>query len=123
MGGPTGNLVVEQDSVYPQITSMQGWTQVAVADLDHDGNPDIIWQNDVNGQLAEWYMADAAVITFRQFGWIYAGTDLGSWKVVGVADLDRDGHPDIVLQQQDQTSQNLRRVGVWYMGGTTGNSI
>lgn len=37
--------------------------------------------------------------------------------MAGVADLDNDGHPDLVLQYTDGT------VGVWYLGSPLGNQI
>jgi hypothetical protein len=39
------------------------------------------------------------------------------WKPVGVADLNGDGHLDLVIQNADGS------IGVWYLGGTLGNQI
>src|SRR2546421_8439935 len=41
---------------------------------------------------------------------------LHSDSVDGLADLNNDGHPDVVIQYTDGS------MGVWYLGGTQGNS-
>src|ERR1700686_3825324 len=42
---------------------------------------------------------------------------IAGWKVVGLADLTNDGHPDAIIQDTDGS------VGVWYLGGAQGNQI
>jgi hypothetical protein len=37
--------------------------------------------------------------------------------VVGVADMEGDGHPDLMIRNTDGT------LGVWYLGGPLGNQI
>lgn len=64
----------------------------AVADLNGDGHPDLVWQDPVSGRSQVWFlhgttMVGAATIAPR-----------GSWRIVAAADFDRDGHLDLVRQ-------------------------
>ena len=43
---------------------------------------------------------------------------LTGWRVVGVGDLNGDGHPDLIWQQ-DGTNV----TSVWYMGGADGSTF
>jgi hypothetical protein len=68
------------------------WRVVAVADMDKDGLPDLVWQSPT-GQVVIWLMHGTTV--FRQFAVLTSGT---FWKVVGVADLMVSGNPDLLWQ-------------------------
>lgn len=118
LGGAGGNDIQGFTWVYNG-NAATGWTFRASVDLDGNGTPDIIWQNDSTGQVAVWYMTDALGTVFGHFDWIDSTVgDLANWKVVGFADLNHDGHPDMILQQT-----STRQVAVWYMGGPTGNTF
>ena len=41
-----------------------------------------------------------------------------SWHIVGAADFNADGHPDLVWQ--NPTNPNAGAAQIWYMGGTNG---
>jgi hypothetical protein len=87
---------------------------VGVADFDEDGHPDLIWQQDGTNTPSVWYMGGAdgsTLLNSKDLGGPIAG-----WRIVGVADFDENGHPDLIWQQ-DATNM----PSVWYMGGADGS--
>jgi hypothetical protein len=115
MGGAQGN----QFQFFGWISSVPilGWTVVAVTDLNGDGHPDVIWENDGTRQVAVWYMGGAQGNEFQFLDWISSGP-LPGWTVAAMADLDGNGHPDVIWQ-----NDSTRQVAIWYMGGALGNQF
>jgi len=91
-----------------------GWHIVAVADLDGNGHPDLIWQY-TDGSVVVWYMGGAGGSTLLSYKYL-SGPEPG-WRLAAVADLDGNGHPDLIWQYTDGS------VVVWYMGGTDGSTL
>jgi hypothetical protein len=105
------NLVVGQNAVwimngttpvsYNLIASNgdPNWRIVATADLNGDGKPDIILRNVSTGQNAVWYMNG---LTMLSGDMLHAsnGADASEtdqdWQIVGAADLNGDGKPDLI---------------------------
>jgi hypothetical protein len=113
MGGVDGNTVLNAKNLSgPQ----PGWRIVGTADLDNNGHPDLIWQEDGTNAPAAWYMGGADGSTVLS-GKVLRGPQPG-WRIVGTADLDNNGHPDLIWQQDDTNV-----VNVWYMAGADGNTI
>ena len=113
MGGADGNVVQSMKNLSG---SVPGWRVVTVADLNGDGVPDLIWQQDGTNVVGVWYMAGAdgsTVASMRNLSGPVPG-----WRLVGIADLNRDGVPDLIWQQD---GTNL--VGVWYMGDAGGTVL
>ena len=82
------------------------------ADFNGDGKPDLVWQNQTTGQLTVWLMNGT---TMTQGLWLTPSAVADTnWKIVGVVDIDGDGKPDILWQNQ-VTGQ----LTVWLMNGTT----
>jgi hypothetical protein len=115
MAGAQGN--VYQSWNWLAGDDMAGWTLVDTVDLNADGIPDLIWQNNSTGQVAAWYMSGAQGNVYQSWNWL-AGGDMAGWTLVGMADLNADGHPDLIWQY-NSTGQ----VAVWYMGGAQGNAF
>jgi hypothetical protein len=115
LGGAQGN----QFQSFDWISSgpVPGWKVVAVSDMNHDGHPDIVWQEDTTGKIAIWYMGGAQGTAFQGLGWI-SSAGVPGWTVAGIADLNGDGTPDIILQEY-----TTRRALVWYMGGPQGITV
>ncbi len=86
------------------------WQVVGTADANQDGTSDILWRNSVTGINVWWYMDPQGQII--QSALLQRVEDI-NWTIVGVADQDRDGQPDI-LWRNLVTGQNLW----WMMQGT-----
>jgi hypothetical protein len=115
MDGPQGTTLLR--TVYQAPDSYPGWRLVGVADFDNNGVMDFAWQHDDTRQMGVWYMAgpDSSVQLFVD--WPAPGTYPG-WRVVGIADMDNNGVPDIVWQED-----TTRSVGTWYMSGPRGINL
>ncbi|MBZ5724083.1 MAG: FG-GAP-like repeat-containing protein [Acidobacteriia bacterium] len=110
MGGTQGSTFLNWNYLSG---SVAGWKVVGVADLNGDGHPDLIWQDDVTRTVTVWYMGGTQGATF--LGWNYLSGTVAGWRVVGAGDFNGDGHLDLVWQN-DAT----RELTVWYMGGAQG---
>jgi lysophospholipase L1-like esterase len=88
-----------------------GWRLVGTADLNGDGKPDLLWQEEISGDIYYWLMNGTQMIGG---GYFPQGQDgvLAGWQLIGAADLNRDGHPDLLWQ--DTASGD---VYYWIMNG------
>ena len=112
MAGADGSTVASMRNLSGPVP---GWRLVGIADLNGDGVPDLIWQQDGTNLVGVWYMGDAGgtVLGMKNLSGAVPG-----WRVVGLADLNGDGVPDLIWEQ-DATNV----VGVWYMGGSDGSVV
>ena len=94
-----------------------GWNAVGLADFDGDGHPDLVWQNATSRQAVVWFMGGPQGNEMTSWAWLQAGTNTSTWKIVGLADVDENGYPDLIWQED-----NSRAVEVWLMAGTQGSS-
>jgi hypothetical protein len=94
-----------------------GWTVVAVADMNGDGVPDLIWQNDTTRQVTVNYYGGTGGATLIGWNWLNAAGNPG-WTVVAAADMNGDGVPDLIWQ-----NDTTRQVTVNYYGGTGGATL
>ena len=98
-------------------TGAPGWTVVAVADMNGDGAPDLIWQNNSTGQVTVNYYGGAGGAVYQGWNWLNQAGEPAGWRVVAAADFDGNGTPDLVWQY-DPTSQ----ISVNYYGGVGGST-
>ena len=96
--------------------ALVAWTAgaagAAISDFNADGHPDyvLLRQNAKTPQTAIWYLNNNVFISGA------SGPTLPSWWfLVGVADFNRDGHPDYVLLDTGGGSQSA----IWYLSGRT----
>jgi hypothetical protein len=87
------------------------WNIRAVGDLNNDGRPDLIWQHE-DGSIATWLLNGVNMLS----GTLLSPSQVADtdWRIVGVADFDRDGRQDLVWHHQADG-----RIAVWFMNGTT----
>jgi subtilisin-like proprotein convertase family protein len=92
------------------------WTIAGTGYFDPDTQLDILWWNQVSGQLAVWFMNGTAHVG----GELTTPEGLADtrWRPVATGDYNRDGRVDIVWRHQD-AGQNV----IWYMGGDSGTVL
>jgi hypothetical protein len=103
-----------QGWAYLDAAGEPGWTVVGVADMNGDGVPDLIWQNDTTAQAVVHYYGGAGGAVYQGWNWLDQRNALG-WMIVGAADFDGNGTPDLVWQNTSTT-----QVVVHYYGGAGG---
>ena len=97
---------------------LSDWRVVAVADINGDGIPDLVFQNSA-GQIYKWILDGTGnTINFSTgtgikpgYGYLYTG-GLGDWRILAVADINGDGIPDLIFQN---TAGQIYR---WHLDGT-----
>ena len=107
-----GTTLLSQVSL--ETVADQTWRLLASADMNGDASPDLIWRNSLTGVTRVWYLSGTTVVGQEN---LPAVSDLGrvlSWTIVAAADLDGDGHADL-LWRNLVSGSNI----IWYMSGIT----
>ena len=112
-GGPGGATFLGWN--WLNKTGNPGWTVVAVADMNGDGAPDLIWQNNTTNQVTVNYYGGTGGATLTGWDWLNEAGEPAGWRVVAAADFDGNGTPDLVWQYAP-----TRQVSVNYYGGAGG---
>jgi hypothetical protein len=87
------------------------WRVSGMADFDHDGKQDLLFQNVDSGGLVVWLMND---VSYKQQLWLQpAVVSDPNWRVVALADFDSDSHADLLFQHRADG-----RIVAWLMTGT-----
>ena len=97
---------------------VSGWTVVGIADMNCDGVPDLILQNDSTRQVNVNYYGGAGGTSMTGWACLNCGRNLAGWSVVAVADMNGDGVPDLIWQ-----NQTTGQVNVNYYGGSGGATM
>jgi hypothetical protein len=98
----------QSDSVTVPGISDPLWEIAGLADMNGDGWLDLVWRHYGNGAIACWLMYDSRVVNTL---WLTPSVNPDvNWRLVGVADMNRDGSPDLVWQHLANG-----QLGVWYM--------
>src|SRR6185312_12610408 len=90
------------------------WSVAAVADMNGDGQNDIIWHNSETNETQIWMM-NGHQITGRPNVVDESGSQMViglPWSITGTADMNGDGRGDIVWHNA-QTGQ----THIWFMNG------
>lgn len=93
-------------------TAGAGWKLVAAGDVNQDGVPDLLFQNQATGQISVWFMNPGGMSFFSA---PVVASPAAGWSVVGISDFNGDGIPDYVFQNRLNGA-----VSVWYITGTQG---
>ena len=113
LGGARGNQIQGFAAISGPIS---GWKLVGAADLNDDDHPDAIIQY-TDGSIGVWYLGGAMGNQIQEFALMGSSPFPSQWSVVGVTDVDGDGHPDLVIRYTDGT------LAVLFLGGAKGNQI
>ena len=111
LGGPRGASVTGA----ADLTQANPWNIVGVGDFNRDGAPDVVWQDPVSGAVQVWYLGGSGGVALTGAANV---TAKNPWKVVSVADFNRDGHPDLLWQD---TATGFAQI--WYLGGAQGTTF
>jgi hypothetical protein len=115
---PSGDPIFEGWNTLNSGSGTAGWRVVAAADFDGNGVPDLVWQNTSTGQVNVNYYGGTGGSTLTGFAMLNSGSGTAGWQVVGAADFDGNGVPDLIWQN---TSTN--QVNVNYYGGAGGSTL
>lgn len=90
------------------------WSLAGIGDFNGDGNPDVLWRNSENSQVAVWLMNGAnrtstAILTVS--GSTTPMTMTADWKVEGIGLFDGTGRQGIVWRSSTGS------IVVWSMNG------
>ena len=111
-----GTVLEDAIAVSPDHVADTNWKVRGAADFNQDGDADLVWQHQVSGAIAVWFM---------KYEWyrptLISGEALGpgavadvNWQIVGTGDFNRDGWPDLLWQHQGDG-----RIAIWKMRRTT----
>ena len=95
----------------PPTTGDGNWQAVAAADMDGDGQTDVIFQHATNRTLAVWRMNGLTLVQPSLLNPSTTGDN--GWSIVGTGDFNRDSKADLVFQHTDGT------IALWMMDGLT----
>ncbi|MEA2163511.1 MAG: hypothetical protein QOK37_1638 [Thermoanaerobaculia bacterium] len=84
------------------------WKIAGLGDFNGDGRTDILWHNDLTGEVYMYLMNETTIVSA---GSVNVVSDL-DWQVAGVADFNGDGKDDI-LWRHGQTGENY----MYFMDG------
>ena len=87
------------------------WRIKGTGDFNNDGKIDILWRNNINGEVAVWFMdglnrTSVGVLAKKESSLI--------WDIVGTNDFNNDGKIDIQWR-----ASNTGENAVWLMNGIT----
>jgi hypothetical protein len=107
----TGGTTFGHEISLPPNSDDPGWKMIGTGDFNHDGKQDIIWQHSTLDLLGIWYMnSDSTVQSYSVPNPSHTG-DI-NWRMVGVADFDKDGYPDLLWE-----NRVTRQHCIWLMTG------
>src|SRR5262249_19629629 len=95
----TMNLRMAFDTVAALPTVDPSWHVKGMADISGDGRADVVFQND-NGAVVVWEMGGIAGTAVAAMNLINLNPG-PTWHIVGMRDMDRDAHIDIVFQNDN----------------------
>lgn len=108
-------LVAQHEVTYSGLSGHQSTRSAQLADIDGDGNTDLVFADNVIGATVSWLKGMGNGGLAPQAPLLGVGAGVGSLADLEVADIDGDGKLDLLLQ-------NYYGQGVWVAKGV-GNGI
>ena len=96
----------------PSVVNDTNWKIVATPRLNADFNTDLVWQDDREGWLGAWLMNGRELL--ESVSLTPSRVADTNWKIVGSADLNRDGKMDLIWRHLTEGW-----LAAWLMDGTT----
>ena len=72
------------------------WIAPIIADLDGDGNDDVVWRSLTSGMVVAWKMNGLAMESFR----VMQASTSSAWSIEGAPDVDGDGRREILWRNR-----------------------
>jgi glucose/arabinose dehydrogenase len=107
-----GTEFFQNASVTPDTVSDPNWAIRAIADMNGDGKPDLIWQHQTDGWLVVWMMNGTTYVEGRYLSPNRVADT--NWCITAAADFNGDGDNDLLWQHA-----RTGLMTVWLMNGTT----
>lgn len=90
------------------------WRAAAVADLNADGNPDLLWQHATSFQVKYWRRAWQEANEVVLEGFLNPAAPESPWNLVAGGDFDGNGAEDLLFREA-----GTLKLAVWFMQGTS----
>ena len=93
----------------------QVWRAVLTADMNNDGNTDVLWYDETSGVVSSWLVKGSTVTGTQNLSWqcSVASGCASAWKIVGAADVNADGHTDLTWY-----NASSGQVSSWLLDGS-----
>lgn len=86
--------VLNHSQLVRDVDLSTSWSIQGVADLNHDGVPDLIFHHATTGRATIWYLKNDG--TYLRGSYVLDANVATTWKIVGVADMNKDSNPDLI---------------------------